>query len=102
MGLGLSQAEVDLIAKTDQCEVSPTLGFEIASIGIFGQNEGDKEGQGEIKDGCVLMFKTVIQRPMDREGVKEEVVLDLPGAVANIAELAGRKVGDGKVVVYHQ
>lgn len=80
------KTEVQFTGKTDQSEAGSAWRLEVSKVEALKQDEGDKEGQDEIEDGSGLMFKTMIQRPMGGEGVKE-VIFNVPAIVTNLPEL---------------
>lgn len=87
------ETEVQFVGESDQSEAGSAWRLEVSEIEALKQDKGDKECQDEIEDSGRLMFKTMIQRPMGCEGVKE-VIFNVPAIVTDLPELTAGKLGE--------
>jgi len=81
--------------QTNQGQMQASLPLEVPVIETLQERERNKERKDEIEDGRRLMLKTVIERPISDQGVKQ-IVFDLPASVSDVPEQTCAELGLGQ------
>ena len=83
------QAKMQFVPDSYEAEPRPERRLQVALIERLNQHKDNEEGQDKVHDRLGSVLVAVIQRPVRHEGV-EEIILDVPSAMARPPEPAGR------------
>ena len=90
--VGGGEALVEFGRQSDEGEgqLLPELRLEVSQVETLEYDECDKQGEDEVDYCCGVVFETVVERIVGGQDV-EEVVLDVPPAVAGLPEFSSRE-----------